>query len=84
VPAGEGVRRAGERTERPAVAHTHAANLLYVKRRQHQLAHSVPVPGEDGTPLKGSPLLFWLVVLIGAGAAVMLIANIVIASRYAS
>jgi len=55
-----------------------------VKRRQHQLAHSVPVPGEDGTPLKGSPLLFWLVVLIGAGAAVMLIANIVIASRYAS
>jgi len=67
-----------------AALHTHASNVLYLKRRRHRLASPVPVPGEDGTPQSGNPWLFLLVVLIGAGAAAMLIANIVIASRYPS
>jgi hypothetical protein len=53
-----------------AAQHTHASNLLYLKRRRHRAVSPAPVPGEDGTPQTISERLFYLLVgVIGAGAA---------------
>ena len=54
VPARDGVRRSGRGAAGPEVSagHTHAENLLFIKRRQRaaQDTLAVPVPGEDGEP----------------------------------